>query len=83
MGTDRNSILHLVALGRLHPVQAERLLIACNEGGETAAVLAAGLILAFLSSLNLHQGLPTFLHIARELLTHTVHRTVQSLLPLL
>jgi len=41
MQTDRRSILHLVALGRITPAEAERLLIAWNEGREVVWGLIA------------------------------------------
>ncbi len=34
MKDDRRAILSLIALGRITPYQAERLLIACNESRE-------------------------------------------------
>jgi len=82
MNSVRRSILHLVALGRIDPTQAERLLIAQNETREVAGALAAGMALAFLNSINLQQDLAALLHITLELLTGPLHRVALSLLAL-
>jgi hypothetical protein len=56
MQTDRRTILHLVALGRITPAEAERLLLAWNEGRELSWVFAACVAVAVLTQLHL-QGL--------------------------
>jgi hypothetical protein len=68
MPTDRCAILHLVALGRITPAEAERLLIAWNEGRESLWVLAACMALALPAQFNSHQGLAGWMHIAHALL---------------
>lgn len=64
MNRNRHDILSLVALGRITPCQAERLLIACNEGRE-GLWISACLALALLAFANSHHALPAFLHVAR------------------
>jgi hypothetical protein len=61
MKRDRKTILGLVALGRITPYQAERLLVACGEsrdGWWLVAVVALGL----LALASMHPGLPTLGH---------------------
>jgi len=82
MKSERRSILDLVALGRIDPAQAERMLIAQNETREVVGVLAAGLALALLSSINLQQGFAALVHIALELLTGSLHRMALLLIAL-
>ena len=48
MRGDRQMVLQMVALGRLSPAEAERLLLAWNEGRETAWVIAGCLALALI-----------------------------------
>jgi len=62
MGTERRYLLHLVGLGRLTPAEAERILIAWNEGRETRWILAACVGLAILGELHAGQWLPVLLH---------------------
>jgi len=54
MSRDRRTILQLVALGRLSPGEAERLLLAWNEGRETAWVIAGCVALALIAALEAH-----------------------------
>ena len=44
MSTDRRAILHLLAVGRLTPVEAERLLVAANDGNEGLLLVLAGIV---------------------------------------
>jgi hypothetical protein len=67
MQTDRSTILHLVALGRITPAEAERLLLAWNEGREELWVLAAGVALAGLAQLRLHELLPVLARLVHAL----------------
>lgn len=69
MHTNRRAILQLVAMGRVTPAEAERLLIACSDSRETAWILAACIAIAGLAQLNLPALAPGLLHIA-HLLTH-------------
>ncbi|HKO10401.1 MAG TPA: hypothetical protein VJV22_00425 [Acidobacteriaceae bacterium] len=54
MSRDRRTILQLVALGRLSAGEAERLLLAWNEGRETAWVIAGCVALALIAALEAH-----------------------------
>jgi hypothetical protein len=54
MSRDRRTILQLVALGRLSPGEAERLLLAWNEGRETAWMIAGCVALALIAALEAH-----------------------------
>lgn len=68
MQTDRRIILHLVAIGRITPAEAERLLIAWNEGREGLWVFAACITVSFLAQLNLPHLIPGLMHIAHSLM---------------
>ena len=54
MSTDRRSILQLVALGRVSAGEAERLLLAWNEGRETAWMIAGCVALALIAAHEAH-----------------------------
>lgn len=56
MGNDRRAILQMVVLGRLSPGNAERLLLASNEGRETAWLIAGCVALALIGALQTHAG---------------------------
>lgn len=58
MNNDRRTILALIAMGRITPVQAERLLSAVNESRETAWILGLCLAMGCLAQLHLHELLP-------------------------
>ena len=62
MNTDRRAILSLIAMGRITPEQAERLLTVWNEGRETGWILAACFGLALLAQFQLHEVLPLLRH---------------------
>jgi hypothetical protein len=57
MSSDRQTILQLVAVGRLSPGEAERLLLAWNEGRETAWMIAGCVALALIAALEAHAGM--------------------------
>lgn len=63
MNTDRRAILALIAMGRITPAEAERLLAACNESRETAWILVASLGFALLAQLHMHELVPMFRHL--------------------
>jgi hypothetical protein len=67
MRNDRRAILSLVALGRITPSEAERLLIACDAGRDGFWIFAA-CVAATLFTLVPHQGLAALLHVSRVLL---------------
>ena len=67
MRNDRRAILSLVALGRITPSEAERLLIACNADRDGFWIFAA-CVEATLFTLVPHQGLAALLHVSRVLL---------------
>ena len=57
MSRDGRTILQLVAVGRLSPGEAERLLLVWNEGRETAWIIAGCVALALIAALEAHAGL--------------------------
>ena len=67
MHTDRRAILHLVAMGRITATEAERLLIAWNDGREVLWILAAFILVASITQLHLEGLLPVLLQIAHAL----------------
>ena len=68
MQNNRRTILSLVALGRITPFEAERLLIAWNAGREGFWIFAACIVLTLLAQFNPQQGLVALLHVAHTLL---------------
>jgi hypothetical protein len=68
MQTDRRAILHLVAMGRITPAEAERLLIAWNDGRESLWVFAACIAFSLLAQLNPQRWLQGLPHTAHSLL---------------
>jgi hypothetical protein len=62
MNTDRRAILALIAMGRISPAEAERLLAVWNESRETAWILAFSLSVVCLAQLNVHSLLPAITH---------------------
>jgi hypothetical protein len=57
MSRDRQKILQLVALGRLNPGEAERLLLVWNQERETAWIIAGCMVLALIAALQAHPGM--------------------------
>ena len=55
MNGERRAILALIAMGRITPSEAERLLAVWNESRETAWILIASIGLALLRQVNLHE----------------------------
>jgi hypothetical protein len=68
MNTDRRTILQLIALGRISPAEAERLLLAWNEGREILWLIAACAALSLCASLDPRAWLSTFQSTAHWLL---------------
>jgi hypothetical protein len=56
MNTDRRVVLTVIAMGRITPAEAERLLAAWDESLETAWILAI-----CLAQLNVHSLVPTLM----------------------
>ncbi len=71
MKRDRQIILSLVALGRITPAEAERLLAAWNAGREELLVLATFLVV----------GLTEFLPGLAHLIRHQAQHLAYTLLP--
>jgi hypothetical protein len=68
MQTERLAILRLLALGRITPAQAERLLIAWNEGRDSRWLLVACILTAWMASIDPRYRLADLLHTASSLL---------------
>ena len=82
MNSDRRIILALIAMGRITPVQAERLLAAVNESRETAWILAICLAVACMAQLHLHGLLPAlmhFFHLQVPALAEAVHHALSPI----
>jgi hypothetical protein len=76
MKKDRRTILSLVALGRITPAEAERLLIVWNAAREGAWIFAV-VAFALLTQADLGQVFPGLTHIAHALFTGApLHRTL-------
>lgn len=79
MGRNRQQLLDLIAMGRLSPAEAERLILAWNEGRETVWALAACVVVSLPAQLNLQHWLPALLLGMNALLvqsTSLAHQTV-------
>jgi hypothetical protein len=68
MHTDRRAILQLVAIGRITPTEAERLLIVWNDGRETMWALSACIVISLLLQLNPREWIPRTFDFAHSLL---------------
>jgi hypothetical protein len=80
MQTDRRAILSLVALGRITPAEAERLLIAWNEGREGLWIFTVCIALALLNPFSPHPGLTALMQNAHALLSDgSLHRVISEL----
>ena len=66
MDKDRRTILTLVAMGRITAAEAERLLVAWNDGRETAWIFGLCLALAVLAQLHLRELFPILMHFFNE-----------------
>jgi hypothetical protein len=69
MPNGRRTILSLVALGRISPAEAERLLIAWNQGREGFWVFAACVAALMLALPDPHYVLQGLVHFAESLLS--------------
>ena len=66
MHTDRRAILQLIVMGRITPVEAERLLIALNSERETVWALAACIVVPCLAQLHFAGRVTDLLHTAHS-----------------
>jgi hypothetical protein len=65
---DRRAIFSLIAMGRITPAQAERLLAVADERGETVLALAVCAIALCLTQTQRHELAPGISHLLRALL---------------
>jgi hypothetical protein len=72
MPNGRRTILSLVALGRISPTEAERLLIAWNQEREGFWIFAACIAAVLLAQLDPGKALPGLVHLAQSLLSGRV-----------
>ena len=68
MNTDRSAILSLVAMGRITPREAERLLAVSREGDDAILRLALGLAFAVLALPYVGNGMGAVGHAVASLL---------------
>jgi hypothetical protein len=79
MRKHRRIILGLVALGRITPAEAERLLVAGNTGREGLWMIVALLMFSLLTQLDPRHVLPQLAHFAHALLPAlTQHHALAS-----
>ena len=74
---DRRAIFSLIAMGRITPAQAERLLAVANERSETVLALAACVVAMLLMQIHQHGVVPEMAHFLRSLMpgvTTAVHQ---------
>ena len=79
MQTDRRILLHLVALGRISPAEAERLLTVWNQGREDLWALSGAVLIACLALLHLPDLLPGLVHVAHSLLAGNLNFLCRAL----
>ena len=65
---DRDAIFSLIAMGRITPAQAERLLALASERAETVLVLVACVVAMFLMQIHWHDLMLQISHLVRSLL---------------
>ena len=82
MNSDRRTILALIAMGRITPAQAERLLAAWNESRETAWILVLCALFACLAQLHLHELLPGLVHFLNAQVPALAEATRKALSPI-
>jgi hypothetical protein len=68
MNTDRRAILSLIALGRITPAQAERLLVVWNDRSDAVWALVAILTAALFAQDFSHGFVPEIFHGLRSLM---------------
>ncbi len=82
MNTDRRVILALIAMGRITPAEAERLLAAWDESRESAWILAISLVMVCLAQLNVHSLVPTLMHFFNALVPALAEAARKALSPI-
>jgi hypothetical protein len=81
MNSDRRTILNLIAMGRITPTQAERLLAVATEGRETAMILVLCLAYSCLVQLHLHEMVAGLVHfINAQLPAQAVHQALSAIM---
>ena len=78
MNSDRRAILALIAMGRITPGQAERLIAVWNDGRETGWILAACLGFAVLAQSRAHELAPGLMHFVEA-----IHRALSPITDLM
>jgi hypothetical protein len=73
MNNNLRTILQLVALGRITPIKAERLLIAWNDGRESLWALSACVLISLFVQFRPHQWLPELWAAVRPILSIVNH----------
>jgi hypothetical protein len=82
MNTDRRAILSLIAMGRITPAEAERLLVAWNESRENAWILGFCLVCVCLAQLHLHELLPGLMHLLNAQIPALVETVQHAISPI-
>ena len=78
MNTDRRAILSLIAMGRITPAQAERLLVVWNDRSDAVWALAAVVTAALFAQDFSHGFVPEILHGLRSLMPGFVSLAQQT-----
>jgi hypothetical protein len=80
MSNERRAIISLLALGRVTPTQAERLLLCSNSIRDDRWIFAACIAASLLATLNPHHDPPTLMQILHGLWqARSVHHAVALL----
>ncbi|MGD0890647.1 MAG: hypothetical protein ABR923_03860 [Terracidiphilus sp.] len=84
MQSDRRAILTLVAVGRITPAEAERLLLACNEsawssGREPLWILAVCITAVCLTQLDPNAWLLAVTEVIHSLLLVVIHQVLPAI----
>ena len=82
MNSEQHTILALMAMGRVTPSQAERLLAAVNETREMVWILALCLAGACVTQLPQHELLPRLLHFFHAQVPVLAEAVLHALSPL-
>lgn len=86
MQSNSRDLLHLIAIGRLTPAEAERLIVAWNEGRELRFLLTAAVVFAAICQFHPGGLLADSVHTLNAFLTdslatlHAISSTITHLL---